>query len=148
MGTPASCVSSVSTLDCICCSATVIFAEMAWAETTLAQMLATTDHIDNCLDSISGAKVEVDDKAQRQSLLTHVCVCVCVCMQKDSTLSKLAAMEGAVPAQLQPAFKKVMQRLQQVGLSSLPPRVHVHRLLHICMPVHLYAFLLVQFLFD
>lgn len=35
-------------------------------------------------------------------------------MQKDNTLSKLAAMEGAVPKQLQPAFKKVMQKLQQV----------------------------------
>jgi len=37
-----------------------------------------------------------------------------VCVQKDNTLSKLAAMEGAVPKQLQPAFKKVMQKLQQV----------------------------------
>ncbi len=37
-----------------------------------------------------------------------------VWVQKDNTLSKLAAMEGAVPKQLQPAFKKVMQRLQQV----------------------------------
>jgi len=37
-------------------------------------------------------------------------------LQKDSTLSKLAAMEGAVPKQLQPAFKKVMEKLQQVAL--------------------------------
>ncbi|KAL3142179.1 hypothetical protein ABBQ38_002532 [Trebouxia sp. C0009 RCD-2024] len=35
--------------------------------------------------------------------------------KKDSTLSKLAAMEGAVPKQLQPTFKKVMQKLQQAG---------------------------------
>ena len=39
------------------------------------------------------------------------------CMQKDSTLSKLAAMEGAVPKQLQPTFKKVIQRLQQVAVT-------------------------------
>ena len=44
-------------------------------------------------------------------------------MQKDSTLMKLAAMEGAVPKQLQPTFKKVMQRLQQV---SMPPHNHCH----------------------
>ena len=40
-------------------------------------------------------------------------------MQKDATLSKLAAMEGAVPKQLQPAFKKVMQKLQQVVAHAL-----------------------------
>lgn len=39
------------------------------------------------------------------------------CMQKDSTLSKLAAMEGAVPKQLQPTFKKVIQKLQQVPVT-------------------------------
>ncbi|KAA6429051.1 MAG: hypothetical protein FRX49_01161 [Trebouxia sp. A1-2] len=38
--------------------------------------------------------------------------------KKDNTLSKLAAMEGAVPKQLQPAFKKVMQKLQQAGKKS------------------------------
>ncbi|DBA96950.1 hypothetical protein WJX77_001292 [Trebouxia sp. C0004] len=38
--------------------------------------------------------------------------------KKDNTLSKLAAMEGAVPKQLQPAFKKVMQKLQQAGKTS------------------------------
>ena len=42
------------------------------------------------------------------------CGCLC-CVQKDSTLMKLAAMEGAVPKQLQPTFKKVVQRLQQVS---------------------------------
>ena len=36
-------------------------------------------------------------------------------VQKDSTLMKLAAMEGAVPKQLQPTFHKVMKKLQQVG---------------------------------
>ncbi len=58
-----------------------------------------------------------------------------VCVQKDNTLSKLAAMEGAVPKQLQPAFKKVMQKLQQVlawhtytlTMHALcPPAVAIH----------------------
>ena len=48
------------------------------------------------------------------TLSPHNKLAVCVCVQKDNTLSKLAAMEGAVPKQLQPAFKKVMQKLQQV----------------------------------
>lgn len=52
-------------------------------------------------------------------LVSSVAVChtVFAGMQKDSTLSKLAAMEGAVPKQLQPTFKKVMQRLQKVPAS-------------------------------
>lgn len=51
-------------------------------------------------------------------------------MQKDSTLSKLAAMEGAVPKQLQPTFKKVIQKLQQVAVTSHPSSIcpSVHRL--------------------
>ena len=62
---------------------------------------------------------------------------VCVYVQKDNTLSKLAAMEGAVPKQLQPAFKKVMQKLQQVvtwhtcalAMHALcPPPMFIHRL--------------------
>ena len=54
-------------------------------------------------------------------------LCCVGCVQKDSTLSKLAAMEGAVPKQLQPAFKKVMQRLQQVR-----PSCPVHATAHHC----------------
>ena len=61
-----------------------------------------------------------------------------VWVQKDNTLSKLAAMEGAVPKQLQPAFKKVMQRLQQVlawhtyalTMHALcPPPMFIHEIL-------------------
>ena len=49
-----------------------------------------------------------------------VCHAALTCMQKDSTLSKLAAMEGAVPKQLQPTFKKVIQKLQQVAVTWQP----------------------------